>query len=228
MMALSAPRTRSLTNGLINRVRILGVLVGLTIGALLIASLFYAFQNAHASVVAVARDAAKLLDLYLSNTETDLLRVGRILPLTDEENRTAVLRDVLDTYGAVFQISFVAADGQVLVDRRRVGSSQTGIRIAQPWQTQTADGQTYFSDIDYSEFGVPTVTIAVPVYVDDGVDGSLVARLELTALWSLIVSIRAGDSGYACLIDDLGGMLAYRDNKSPSRTTMRPSMDNDL
>ncbi|MFZ4815828.1 MAG: ATP-binding protein [Phototrophicaceae bacterium] len=203
--------SQSLTNGLINRVRLLGALIAVTILGLLVVSLLVAFQSSRANVITVATDAAKRIDLFLSNLETDLSAVGRTFTLTAEENRTVILRDILERYGAIFQISMVSNDGEVLFDRRRVGASQTGVYVDQPWQGQTLNGKVYLSPIDYSEFGVPTAIVGLPVYDGDEVTGALVAKLELTGLWSLIVSIQVGENGYAYLVDDTGRLLAYRD-----------------
>jgi signal transduction histidine kinase len=201
----------SLTVGIIRRVGLLGFLIVLAILGLLVVSLSISFQNSHISVANTATSASKELDLFLADVETNLENTGHTLNLIDPTLHGLVLQDILARYSAIFEISVVRLDGSITLQRRRVGQSQTDTAIVQPWLDQVTAGKLYISPVDTAEFGVPFITVAAPLYDGDAVVGSLTARLELTALWNLIIAIRAGSSGYAYMVDGQGTVLAFRD-----------------
>lgn len=150
--------------------------------------------------------AAHNFDLFMANITYDVKSVGDSLHATDS---TRMFRDMLDRHPGIFELSLLNLQGDILEQRRRVGSSDIGGRVSeQPWLETIQAGELYVGKIDSQEYGVPFIDIAAPVDDDTGtITGTLVARFDLTALWNQVINTRVGETGYTYIVDNNGQIL---------------------
>lgn len=151
-------------------------------------------------------NAAHNFDLFMANITYDVKSVGDSLHATDS---TRMFRDMLDRHPGIFELSLLNLQGDILEQRRRVGSSDIGGRVSeQPWLETIQAGELYIGKIDSQEYGVPFIDIAAPVDDDTGtITGTLVARFDLTALWNQVINTRVGETGYTYIVDNNGQIL---------------------
>lgn len=203
-------RSHSLGAQLARRVTILGAIAASAVVVGILVSVLVTLAVAHNELNLAGMESARTFDLFLASVESDLLAVGDNLSYAG--NRTGLFRDALARNASVFELTLINPDGVVIEHRQRVGRSESGTVDEQPWLETVQNGQIYIGSVDSSEFGVPFTSLAVPYHDSEGnFAGSLVARLDLTALWSQVIAIQVGETGYAYVTDETGKLLAYRD-----------------
>ncbi len=203
-------RRHSLANQLTNRVSVLSLIAisGLLIA--LVAGLITTLLLSQQELSRAGANAARSFDVFLSSLETDLQATADNLP--NSTSFVDVTRTALQREPAIFELSVINADGKLLSQRQRVGANHTDIITVQPWLSSVQSGQVYVGPISSAQFGVPFIDIAVPVHDATGsFSASLVAKIDLTTLWSKVTAIRIGTSGYAYITDAQGLLLAYHD-----------------
>ena len=203
-------RRHSLANQLTNRVSVLSLIAisGLLIA--LVAGLITTLLLSQQELSRAGANAARSFDVFLSSLETDLQATADNLP--NSTSFVDVTRTALQREPAIFELSVINAEGKLLSQRQRVGANHTDIITVQPWLSIVQSGQVYVGPISSAEFGVPFIDIAVPVHDATGsFSASLVAKIDLTTLWSKVTAIRIGTSGYAYITDAQGLLLAYHD-----------------
>jgi GAF domain-containing protein len=208
---LSFSQSGSLSLQLTRRVLSLGVVAVLGLLALVAVALFSSFQ-ATQTQLDVAGDAAHdTFTEFLGGLNDDLRSTSDALTTTSDADE--VFLRTLRRQPAIFELNYVDPTGKVLTQRRRVGQAET-LFTEQPWLEVVQAGNTYVGSVDYGEFGVPFVTVAVPVTDRTGdFKGTLLALTDLTALWRPLINLEVGESGYAYIVDDAGQLLAYKDLK---------------
>lgn len=208
----------SLRQGLGRRVIFLSATAVGSILILVIMGSITTLLTVHQTLKDNAAKAAYTFDSFLIDMSSSMSVAGKniAVPATPAERiemANGVIRNMLQDKPAIFEISMVDLQGNILVSRRRVrlGEPNTTLKT-QPWLSAIQDKRIYWSDVSAEEYGTPFVTLAVPVYSDVGeVYGTLVTEIDLAALWGTVTTIRVGDSGYAYLVDESGQLLAYRD-----------------
>ncbi len=154
--------------------------------------------------------AARRFDLFLASLESDLKATGS--SIGTNQSLPDVFRAALGRWPSIFQLSFIDPTGKVLGQRQRVGTSDVTSVTSQPWLSTVQSGSVYISPVDSKEFGVPFVDIAIPVAdTANSFQGTLVAKIDLSSLWSEVVAVQIGQSGYAYITDESGHVLVYRD-----------------
>ncbi len=217
-------RRTTLTAQLIQRTLLLSVFAIVAIG-------LAAAGGSAAVFLAVQRDvndegstAAREFDLFLSTIESDLSAVSGLLFNMDDVD--VGFRQTLDRNDEIFELRLVAPNGQVTAQRRRGAVVGEDFVPVQPWIEETRRGDIYISSVNFAEFGVPFVDIAVGAFDDaDNFAGTLVARVDLTALWQRVISIEVGEQGYAYIVDADGRLLVYSDL---ARVREGTNIDNEL
>lgn len=80
---------------------------------------------------------------------------------------------------------------------------------------QALKGEVYKSEVYLSKNKIPLITIAVPVKKPGKIQYVAVADISLLPMWSLVDSIRIGDSGSAFVVSNDGRLIAHgRENGS--------------
>ena len=193
----------------IRRVVSLSLIAVLSLGFALVIGLLSILERAQSQLEETAAESVQLFDDFIGDIKQDLTITSSILPTSRDINKP--LRLILNRQPAIFETLLVDKQGQVMIQRRRVGEGPQVLE-EQPWLETTQDGEIYLGPVDYEAFGVPFVDLAVPVFdEDDQFWVTLVARVDLTSLWDTIISLRIGETGYAYLVDDDGTLLSYQD-----------------
>lgn len=217
-------RRTTLTAQLIQRTLLLSVFA--------IAAILLATAGGGAAVfLTVQRDvnnegstAAREFDLFLSSIESDLGAVAGSLFNMDDVD--VGFRQTLDRHTEIFELRLVAPNGQVTAQRRRGAVMGEEVVPVQPWIEQTRQGEIYISSVNFAEFGVPFVDVGVGAFDDaENFAGTLVARVDLTALWQRVIGIEVGEQGYAYIVDAEGRLLVYSDL---ARVREGTNIDNEL
>lgn len=202
-------RSTSLSAQGIRRVVALSLITIFSLGFAVVSSLFSTLRSAQRQLEDTAQQSVQLFDDFIGDIEEDLLITSSTLSTTRDVK--VPLRQILERQEAIFETLLVYDQGQVLTQRRRVGSGPTSLE-EQPWLETVQDDQVYIGPVDYEAYGVPFINIAVPVYDNEGFFWvTLLARVDLTSLWDTIIGLRVGETGYAYLIDNNDKLLAYRD-----------------
>lgn len=152
--------------------------------------------------------AARVFDDFLGALQSDLQATADMLPVTHAAE--ASLRLMLDRHPEVFEALLIDPNGVVLAQRRRMGASLEPVG-AQPWLDTVSQGTFFMGEVSYEPYGVPFVDMAAPVYTTNGEFWTtLVARVDLTALWETAIRLPVGESGHVVIVDETGQVLAYR------------------
>ncbi|MGB3614929.1 MAG: PAS domain S-box protein [Elainellaceae cyanobacterium] len=81
---------------------------------------------------------------------------------------------------------------------------------------QTSQRRHFFGIVKVEQPRSLIMTMAVPFYGENGqVDGSLVAKVNLSKLWTIIAENDLGQSGYVYLIDDHNRLIAQSEQIQP-------------
>ncbi len=165
------------------------------------------WQDARRQLEDARLEANRTFQDFLSDVRGDLLATADTLPTTRDVNQ--VLSRTLGRQSAVFELTLVRPSGQVLAQRRRVGSG-TGVISEQPWLETVQAGDFYVGLVDDAGFGVPFVNLAVGVFDNrNEFWTTLVARVDLTALWDQIAKQKVGETGYVYVTDTSGQLLVH-------------------
>lgn len=193
---------------LVRRVIILSLIAILAIIAVIVVSLGASLETSHGQLDEAGLIAAHTFDDFLGSIEDDLLATSDSLATTRDTN--SVFQRVLGRQPVIFELLLVDPQGQVLVQRRRVGKAEPAL-TEQPWLDTVQAGQSYIGSVDYSEFGLPFVDIAVAVTDEAGdFSATLLASVDLTTLWGATTKLKIGETGYVYVVDDKGQLLVYR------------------
>ncbi|HXH03687.1 MAG TPA: adenylate/guanylate cyclase domain-containing protein [Candidatus Competibacteraceae bacterium] len=153
--------------------------------------------------------AVHAFDFHLLEVKSDLIATGEALSEADDPG--AVLRHLIARRPTLFELLLIDSQGRVLVQRHRVGRPDLTEVAKQPWLDTVRAGELYLGPVDFGEFSVPTVNLAVPVADKLGVfAATLVARFDLTTLWNIAIGLRVGETGYVYITDQVGQLVAYR------------------
>ena len=164
-------------------------------------------NTASRELLASRTEAEQLFSEFLQGIFQDL-RVTRDALVVGGDPR-ALFRQALDRQIAYFDLRLIDERGQVLAGRRRSGTVPASVAV-QPWLVEVSAGETYFGSINYEEYGVPIVTVAVPVEDEAGdFYASLVAQVDLTALWDILGGFQVGEEGYAYITNWNGRVILH-------------------
>src|SRR5688572_20478273 len=115
---------RSLARQLIRRVVILSLIAILGITSAVIAGISATLFAARSTVIETADNAISDIELFMNAIQNDLEATGDSLDKVPSEDVSAVLREALDRKPAIFEVSLVDLNGNVQVQRRRVGTAE--------------------------------------------------------------------------------------------------------
>ncbi len=190
--------------GLLSFIALLGLLGAVVLGLL---STLQGVQNQLGDAGTMA---VRAFDQFLGSVKSDLLATSDALAETDEVE--LILQRTLERQFAIFELVLVDPQGQILAQRRRVGTGDAVVLVEQPWLETLQTGEVYVSAVNFEEFGVPFADMAVAVSDDAGnLEATLLAKVDLSALWNTAIGIRVGQTGYVYIADENGYVLAYRD-----------------
>jgi signal transduction histidine kinase len=188
---------------LISLIAIIGLVVASAV------ALQGAVQNVDRQLDDAGAAAVATFDGFLSEIQTTLAASSTALSNVDDDE--ALFRRMLDDQPAFFELMLVDPQGDILAQRRRVGVGSSTRLAEQPWLETVRAGDVYISPVDSEDYGVPFIKVAVPVTDEDNAFvATLVAEVDLTALWGTAIGLRAGETGHVYVTDEAGQVLVYR------------------
>ncbi|MGA1823124.1 MAG: ATP-binding protein [bacterium] len=161
----------------------------------------------------VAIGTAEQLELYLENT-INILRgladnINRIYLTTWQKE--VIIRNVVISFDEFRKIDIIDRTGlQTATSSLDEGSFDRANE--EPFKT-AIQGKTYFSEVFISDRLVPSIIIALPIQGASDIDGVMVGEVDLSAMWSLVDSIKIGEKGFAFVVSKSGLLIAQGDNE---------------
>ena len=170
-------------------------------------------QNAAAIQLEIAKRGAKEIETFVAY-KLDLLQ--RLTYFLDSKNspssQKAALENFLQKDQAFFEMTLIDELG-----REKVKISQYDVFTSADLVNQSfADyfekaiqGQTFISEVFFSEKGEPFVIVAIPVYSYEKESiGVLTAKLNLKETWQVVSGLKIGATSHAFLVDEKGRLIA--------------------
>jgi len=224
-MRIRRRQTGSLSAQLLRQVAILGFIAIVGVLSAVILGITATLVQSQQDLQHTSANAARTFDLFWQDMYSDLVAVGDSVTLVEDTDE--LFRAALDRHPPIFDIKLVNSQGNILAQRQRVGTSAVRQLAQQPWLNSVLRGELYLGPVDSSEYGVPFIDMAMPIYGHaNDFAGILVVKLDLSALWSEVSAIRQGEEGYGYLITEDGQLLAYSDLalvRDGKRISQKPS-----
>lgn len=183
---------------------ILGVLLVLIIAAILV--LVTQAENAswrgRLGLAAQATALGISQELNLSLNDVRLIAASQ-----DEEHLDELIADVIGTFPTFLHIAIVDANQQIITEVNPSGTDYLEDALSEWFDDafDTPDGSFFFSEVELSEESTPYIHIAAPR--DDGT--LVVAVVDLTAIETLLVNNRFGETGNNYLVEAEGPLIAH-------------------
>lgn len=177
-------------------------------------SRYFNFKVVREGNINVAKRAAEEIDLYIINRVSILnallQNLGRFhLPLQEEK---LIVENYILNFPEFKYICIMDKEGKELISSNYSMSERD---VRNNAYKQALKGEVYKSEVYISKNNnmIPLITIAVPVKRPDTIQYVAVADISLLPMWSLVDSIRIGDSGNAFVVSNDGKLIAQgRDN----------------
>ncbi len=155
----------------------------------------------------VAKRAAEEIDLYVINRVSILnallQTLGRFnIPL---EEQKMILKNYVLNFPEFKYICILDKQGKELIS---ANNSLHDLTLRDNSFKRALKGEVYKSEVYLSKNKIPQMTIAVPVKNHNAIQFVAVADISLLPMWSLVDSIRIGDSGYAFVVSGDGRLIA--------------------
>jgi GAF domain-containing protein/HAMP domain-containing protein len=202
-------KSRTIGSQLRARVSLLSIIavLGWVIATLL--GLWGTLQRTQRGLEDISTESRQEFDDFLGSIQTDLQATGDALSAGAAPNE--VIQRALERQFGIFELALIDPQGTVVASRRRVGGAAQSV-TEQPWLDTVQQGDVYVGSVNYEQFGVPFVDIALPVVEEGGTfSGTLLASVDLTALWDTVVSLRVGETGRVYVVDASGELLIHPD-----------------
>lgn len=201
---------RSLGLNLSLRVAFLSVIAVLALCVAVINTLLLALNETILQARNQSTQTARDFDIFLSDLFSYLEGISSAIPLSYRDE--PLLMRLLIEHPEVFAVRVIRPDGEILLQRQRLGNTGL-VRISQQDWLETVQKQEVWTQVGMSIYDVPFLYIAMPV--QGQLTGELLATLyiemDLSAMWSKIVALKIGEHGYAYLAQLDGTLLAYQD-----------------
>lgn len=199
----------SIGRALYRRVHRLGRLAELGILLVVIGCGLLVWQQLAWQLNEQARQGASLIDDYLLNIEIDLNTIAKYLATTEDPD--PLFRGTLVQKPSLQGLYLVGQDGTVLAQQQWVALPPRTRFDEQPWLARVRQDATYVGAPAYDREPLPYLILAVAVPDAGGrFARSLVARIDLTKLWTQINALQVGKTGTVWVIDDFGRIVLHR------------------
>ncbi len=202
--------TISITRHLTGRITALTLIAAVGVLGIITLAVWVLLQQVQNRMNEVYIDAAHSFALFISDAQESLLAHGNSL---DVDSMTeADLLVILPYNMAVLDLYVVDLNREIFMQQSTVGRPELESFAYTEWMSlplefrQVVMGPVTFED--------DRPVIDMGVRINDRVGrttGMLVARFDLTDLWSKTLEINVGEMGYAYIVDDRGQLIAFRD-----------------
>lgn len=179
--------------------------------------LYFSYQENRAALVALQSEkalaAAAKIEQYIGDIEhqigwTALPQIGAEAPAQRRYDFLKLLRQV----PAITEVSLLDHTGQERLLVSRLGLDVLGSNAdysRDPHFTGARDGKTYFGPVYFRKETEPYVTIALPAGGSDA--GVIAVEVNLKFVWDVVSRIKAGEKGYAYVVDANGQLISHPD-----------------
>ncbi|MGA1871648.1 MAG: cache domain-containing protein, partial [bacterium] len=171
------------------------------------------FQSLSEGNKNVAIGTAEQLELYVQNTLNILQgladNINRIYLSTWQKE--VIIRNVVISFDEFRKIDIIDRKG-LHVATSSLEETSFDRSEEEPFKT-AIQGETYFSEVFISDRLVPSIIIGLPIKGTNGIDGVMVGEVDLSAMWSLVDSIKIGEKGVAFVVSRSGLLIAQGDNE---------------
>ena len=206
--ALGRP-LQSLTRSLTRRVRILTLIGALALAATTALGLWMTLDMVQDRMDRISAEACSGFDRFFLDIQSDLRATSD--GLADRADLGQALAGLQTRNQAVLDLTFRSASGAIRGQRHGLSRPGPVAPAAAAWVPgPLAFGQVATSPVHF-EGPRPYLEMATPV--TDAISlpaGLLVARVDLTALWNVAMDLQVGRSGDACLVEETGQLVAFR------------------
>ncbi|HUQ28178.1 MAG TPA: ATP-binding protein [Usitatibacter sp.] len=210
--------TRTLRAGLfLKYFAIIGVLVTLAMAAIGAIGLYFSYQETRQSLATLQREkaltAAVQIEYFLSDIERQLGWTAMPVVSATEDPVQARILDFIKLQRqlqAVTEVSQLDGAGreQIKVSRVAMNVIGSGIDFSQdPRFVEARKGKTWFGPVYFRKETEPYMAISIPEARDR--PGVTVVDVNLKFILEVVQRIRAGNKGYAYLVDDKGFLIAH-------------------
>lgn len=157
----------------------------------------------------------------LSLTRRDITCIG----CSDEATRKT-LQNFIDENPSVYEVAVIDSSGKQVnkIVRTNEEALTLNDRAESELFKEALAGKKYLSPIYVSRYGLPFMSIGLPIFDQDNIQiGVLATEVDLSPMWNTISKIKVGSTGYVYVVDKEGSLVAYRD---VNLVKMRPNFTN--
>lgn len=159
----------------------------------------------------------------LSLTRRDIVCIG-----CADEATHKTLQNFIDENPSVYEVAVIDNEGKQVSKIVRIDDEATTLndRVESELFKEVTSGKKYISPIYVSRYGLPFMSIGLPIFDQDNIQiGALATEVDLSPMWNTVSKIKVGNTGYVYVVDRAGSLVAYRD---VNLVKMRPNFTNIL
>lgn len=159
--------------------------------------------------LSTARRAAEQIDQYLANSTSVLKALSENISKTDLKpwQIERMFKNYLLEFERFKEISLFDLGGRRIATSRfddlESGGPSDEVRL------NVLAGGIYRSEVFISEDLMPIMLLGLPIKRVGEIDGIMIARLNLIAMWDLVDGIKIGKDGYAFVVSRDGRLIAH-------------------
>ncbi len=179
--------------------------------------LYFSYEENRAALVVLQREkalaVAAKIEQYIGDIEHQIGWTA--LPQTGTEasaQRRYDFLKLLRQVPAITEVSLLDRTGRERLRVSRLGLDVLGSNAdysRDPRFTEVRDGKTHFGPVYFRKETEPYVTIALPAAGSDA--GVIAVEVNLKFVWDVVSRIKAGEKGYAYVVDANGQLISHPD-----------------
>jgi len=210
--AAADPPFKSLNRLLSRRVLLLSLIGIVGLASTIALCFFLTLHQVQSRMDGINLEAGGVFDRFFLDIQSDLKTSGE--GLASRTDQPAALLALRTRNRAFLDVLLVNTNGVVLAQRNAVGRPQRTQIDSPAWLVAPPPfGQVVTGPVRF-EGETPCVEMAAVVTDDLSLPvGLLVVRVDLTALWNATLDIKVGETGYACITDSTGQLVAFRNRR---------------
>lgn len=162
----------------------------------------------------VTRRAASEIETYLKNSIDTMRTLADNLSNVNlnSAQKERIIKNYVIDYGRLEEVLLIDQETNERISTRPETDFKT-ILDSDEFKI-SAGGKISLSDIIISSSLAPTMKILVPIFHLGKVRGALIGNFNLIDMWSLVDSIKIGNTGFAYVVTDSGRLIAHgNDNR---------------
>lgn len=163
----------------------------------------------------IAETAAQGVGDYLDSIIKELELTSKNVSCDGcQPNTATTLKNALENDPSIYELGIIDAAGKETQYVAKYGDAPAAARDMSQEEKfiKAFEGERYISQPYTSPYGLPSVSMSVPMYSEEGERvGVLLAEVDLSPMWGRVVSVGFKESGYVYVVGASGRLIAYRD-----------------